>query len=185
MNLGQELKGLVRNVGDLVDSIAGIRAHVETGMGSLPVAAGKLEKVTGETESATQHLMDVLDGLNANDKEAAEILSKMASLPGSGAEMGAILGKLSEMVDKNQAAHMRMFEILQFQDLTAQQINHVNSLLEKIELELNAILGAFGETGGSAITAGKAFDESATYLRAPQAQAEVDSLIRDIKKGRA
>jgi chemotaxis regulatin CheY-phosphate phosphatase CheZ len=147
MNLGQELKGLVRNVGALIDSIASIRSHVENSMGNLPVASGKLDNVTGETESATQQLMNVLDGLNSNDKVAADLLGLLSAAQGQQGETLEAVRKLTELLDKNQTAHSRMLEILQFQDLTSQQINHVSSLLGKIELELNAILGVFGEGG--------------------------------------
>ncbi|MFH0920007.1 MAG: protein phosphatase CheZ [Fibrobacterota bacterium] len=186
MNLGQELKDLVRNISVLMDSIITIRAHVENSMGNLPMASGKLEKVTGETETATQQLMDVLDKLSANDKSAADLLARMGLTQGTDGEAGEIIRKLSELLDKNQVHHIRMLEILQFQDLTSQQINYVGSLLEKIECELNSILGVFGEPGSvQAAAPNKAFDENASYLCSPQAQSEVDSFIHSLKKDKS
>ena len=78
MNLGKELQGLVLNISSLVETITAIQEHVDHSIEHLPAASDRLDKITGETESATNHLIDIADALSNSDAEAAAILNELA-----------------------------------------------------------------------------------------------------------
>src|SRR3989339_133394 len=183
VNLGMELKALADNITHLIMSISTIRLTIEHGREKLPLATDKLEKITTETESATQQVMDVLDSLQQNDTAALECIQKLDPLFSHEPAVVEILESLRGLMDKNQTDHTRILETLQFQDLTSQQINYVSSVLDNVENELNALLLAFGSDEGNAIKKKnkvvRAFDSKATFSTAGAGQAEVGSILKD------
>jgi chemotaxis regulatin CheY-phosphate phosphatase CheZ len=183
LNLGAELKALVTTADGLIRAVSDVRGTLEQGREKLPMATEKLDKIAGETESATQQVMDILDALQESDSAAAELISRMEPLAAASPETAEIIEGMKTIIDRNQRDHTRILETLQFQDLTTQQINYVNSLLEKVEDEMVGLLRAFGAPA-VARPAGpaKAFDSKASYSVSVSEQAQVDSILAEARK---
>lgn len=184
-NLGAELKALVGTATGLIQGVSNVRTTLEQGRERLPMATQKLDKVTGETESATQQVMDILDALQESDGAAAELISRLEPLAASSPETAEIIEGMKSIIDRNQRDHTRILETLQFQDLTTQQINYVSSLLEKVEDEMAGLLSAFGAPAVSRLAGKgpeKAFDSKASFSSSGSEQAQVDSILAEARK---
>lgn len=184
-NLGAELKELAANIGRLAEGISAIRAHVEAGRARLPQVSGRLERVTSETADATHRLIDSLDLLAQSDREAAELLAGLRSACPKSEALDPLFSRLTELHDRAQSEHTRILEILQFQDLTSQQVSAVNQLLGQVSFELQSISTAF-DSASPAPTPPRnpqVSDPDASFTVDPNNQAQVDSLIRKFKNG--
>jgi len=187
MNLGLELKGLVENLNSLIETVSAIREHVDSSIAHIPGAANRLDKITGETESATNHLIDIVDALSDNDAALSSKFDEFKKISDSLGDPDIIEleSDMRGLFEKSSNEHSRILELLQFQDLTSQQINYVGLLLNKIETELMSISQAFGTRKAVLSTApekGVAADPNATFIAGGANQDDVDDIIGQFRQ---
>ncbi|MBL8027683.1 MAG: protein phosphatase CheZ [Fibrobacteres bacterium] len=186
MNLGLELKGLVENLNALIDTVTAIRGHVDSSIAHIPGAANRLDKITGETESATHHLIDIVDALSDNDAAISKKLDELNKVAVKSADpaLSSLADDLFSLFGKSRDEHSRILELLQFQDLTSQQINYVGMLLNKIETELLTISKAFDSDKGAVTSGDKgiAADPNATFIAGGANQSDVDDIIGQFRQ---
>lgn len=96
----------------------------------------KLREVTSTTETATTDLLDGFD-------------RALAILDGIDASLGTDTDtrECSEKVDELRDELHRMMNILQFQDITSQQLTYVASVLGDAEERLSTVIDLFDSTG--------------------------------------
>ncbi len=183
INIGQELKELTGSISGLMEAIKYIRETVSSSLQNLPKASEKLEKITGETELATNELMDILDKLNNSDTVVDGLVNELAEKLPDGDDSQETLTKIKSILEENAESHTKILETLQFQDLTTQQINYVASLIDKIEEEISMLHSAF--SGDDIIRRKKkdvAFDANADYSKPGQGQDDVDSILGEMSE---
>ncbi len=195
INLSEELRGLVLNLNNLLLSISSIRQHVDTSIAHIPGASSRLEKISGETESATHKLIDTVDVLNENDAlfetKLDELKAVCTNLPDPRALL-SIEEELRANSTKMKEHHLKILELLQFQDLTSQQTSFVTIMLNKIEAELMAISSVFNggntrrvkEADISELQSSAAVDPNATFIVGGADQDNVDAIIDQFRQSK-
>jgi len=144
-NIPEELKDspvLIRETINFVDGIVGevheIRLQIEnsfTSDNTLKDAVQTLDKIPTSTFRATDQILNILDELMARDAEMMDLVENICQSGGEDKKKRLI--EYENLINKNQAAHFAIMDALQFQDITTQQIEHVNDLLEKTEIKLS------------------------------------------------
>ena len=101
-------------------------------------------------------------------------------LPDKTDEVQELLSTLSAKAETNLADAYTIMDTLQFQDITAQQIDHAASLLEVIETKLHDIgnvIDGEAPTIPSEVKKDRAFDPNADLFTNKTDQAAIDDLI--------
>ena len=140
----------------------------------------KLTSVTSTTENATLQLMNGLD-------RSLELISHLESQAGQ-ADAGAKFQVLRDQVSA-------LYNLLQFQDITTQQLEGVGLALLDLEVRVGAVFAQFDRTLGPrtdpvAATAQEssahlAFNPDATMHRTPADQAAIDAAFRGARHGQS
>ncbi len=174
---------LVRAMGEVQAMLASIRtgrAHIRAATGEhFAHTTEKLDEVSSATGKAAIDIMDALDRAIAkvDDLETEEALADAA-------KARAIRGDLRDEL-------FAVMGHMQFQDITSQQIMHVQSLLAEMEGRLTEVANLFGDQSGdeSFLPSEKpmaarthkdtnSFDRNATLSNADARQALADSLVQ-------
>ncbi len=108
-------------VRDIIPIMVKVNAFMKLSSGKLPSAQENIENVTRATENATVQVLDTLDKLT-------EKLTALRNLIEQNGDKQAQLNLLDEI--SNAVSDMTF--AFQFQDITTQQLNHVNQILEAI-----------------------------------------------------
>jgi chemotaxis regulatin CheY-phosphate phosphatase CheZ len=172
----------VRAMGEVQAMLASIRTgreHIRAATTErLAHTNEKLDEVSSATGKAAIDIMDALDRAIAkvDELETEETLADAA-------KAGAIRGDLRDEL-------FAVMGHMQFQDITSQQIMHVQSLLAEMEGRLTEIANLFGDQSGDESLAATArsvtarthkdansFDPNATLSDADARQALADSLV--------
>lgn len=146
----------------------------DTAIQKLQDTSAKLHEVTSATESAATDIMDGLD----------RTLALIDRLETGETAPGAVTSDLRDEI-------FGVMNHLQFQDITAQQLQHAASLLLEMETQMEAFKQLFDPSShglritGSSVPQGReltwagpvTFDPAATTLNAEQRQALVDTLL--------
>ena len=100
----------------------------------LPDASGYLNKVSATTEMATFDMMDKLD----------KVMASLDSLSDSIENGGEQTGQLDNIEEIRNEANAIMMA-LQFQDITTQQLEHTQRILQAVHEKFSALIHGFGE----------------------------------------
>ena len=170
------LPGLVvKAYSEVTDALGGIQRSREAiqhySFERLQRSHAKLSEVTTVTESATIELMNGLDrALALVDQVGGMIPEK----PEATAAIDALRNEVNEL-----------FGHLQFQDITAQQLAGVGSLLEDIEARVQAVLTLFDRNGVGASagdsSAHLAYNPDASFEGVEARQAAIDAAFGSAK----
>lgn len=143
----------------------------------------KLAQVTATTELAATNMLDGLE-------RALGLLELLSSRKAAGEGEGDDSSSLAE--ELREELH-RLVLLLQFQDITAQQLAHAAGVLAEVEERLESISNAFnlhqlesaewGLGGTLGTGAGSSFDPCASSLDAEERQALADRIFKGAVKG--
>lgn len=150
----------------------------------VPQATVQLDKISEQTEAAAHQMLDRVEQITQREGDVIQGLEKLKEvadkdqLSSISAAVGEIIVKANDNLDD---AYMIM-DALQFQDITAQQMNHAASLLEDIEGRLNVILSTLNgdESKGDGEAAQRkvrVYDPHADLFDKKTDQSAVDSLF--------
>jgi len=118
----------------VINSIHSSRSELKKSVDGLLKKTGvQLKKITTTTEEATNKILDVAEGLDA---EQLIIIEKLESLKNKDTDQDATIDEIKNMIYKNQDAAFTIIDYLQFQDITAQQISGAYALLSDTERTL-------------------------------------------------
>lgn len=106
---------------DIIPLMLEINAFMKDSNDKIPTAAENISKVTKTTEMAANEVMDKLD----------LIMSKLETLRG-GLESGKKKEESIETIDEITNDASEIMFAFQFQDITTQQLEHVNRILQAI-----------------------------------------------------
>ncbi len=172
----------VRAMGEVHAMLASIRTGREHIRAAATERLAHTNEKLDEVSSATAHAaLDIMDALD-------RAIAKMDEL-----ESDAVIDDKEKSTAIRADLRDELFAVMghmQFQDITSQQIMHVQSLLGEMESRLSEIANLFDHQSGDAVTSGPApviaehikkdahsFDPNASLSDAEARQALADSLV--------
>ena len=164
-----DVKVLVRYAADTVPTVARMVGWADQGMADLVRASGMLNEIRTSTEAAVNEIFRVLDHLDPLLEQAAQA--------------DGVNGETQQTIAEAREQFLLILNSLQFQDITAQQIEATKSLLVELGCGLGKLLEGFGgkadELPTIDVRAGT-FDESARFDRsqADMDQIQIDKLLQ-------
>ena len=189
--LKSDLLALEETIHDFMDSLKGFRAPLTDSREALPEATQQLDRITEQTEQATNKVLDVVESIASSQNDLIVILNDVLNLVTDGAADPEVvkekIEKAEEIANRTQNDTMIIMDALQFQDITAQQMNHAASLLEEVESKIGGILGGMGEEEEQSLKKNvakrreRAFDPHADMERKHTEQTGVDDIINATK----
>ena len=172
---------LSTNITGMFDSLEIISQPIKESSKNMPVAADHLNKITKQTELATNQILDKLENMTDRDSEALEIIANTKEHLKDGRKDNTVtdaIDKLDSTINDDLNDVYLIMESLQFQDITSQRIGFITSLLEDVENRLNALLPALGEVTKLKVLEKKDhFDPDAEYSDSAERQEMVDKII--------
>ena len=172
---------LSTNITGMFDSLEIISKPIKESTESMPLAADHLNKITKQTELATNQILDKLENMADRDSEALEIIAGTKEHLKDREKDNKVtdtMDKLDSTINDDLNDVYLIMESLQFQDITSQRIGFITSLLEDVENRLNALLSALGEVTKLKVLENKDhFDPDAEYSDSAERQEMVDKII--------
>lgn len=172
---------MVQSVNGMIAKFKALRTPIMETSNSVPVATKQLDKVTEETEKATHQMLDLIEGIidrDADTLDRAETIRSENEL-----ESNEHLEQIIQNTEQSQNDSFMLMDALQFQDITSQQINHANAILEEIESKLLSLLELTGEHYQSNPTS-RFYDPNATTEGGNKRQKTVDEIIKSQEEAR-
>ncbi len=108
-------------VRDIIPIMVQVNAFMKLSTGKLPTAKENIANVTKTTENATAQVLDSLDMLSEKLFELRQLIENDTNKE-----------KQLQLVDELSNSIADMTFAFQFQDITSQQLSHVNQILEAI-----------------------------------------------------
>jgi len=180
----REILELTTSISGLVASFKKLKRPLAESHEKVPLATDQLDKITEQTEAAAHQMLDQIEQITQREDElircAGEARVKIES--GQKAEAISMLNAIIDMSNSNLNDAYMIMDSLQFQDITAQQMDHAASILEDIEIKLDSILAAMGDSVRSnrEAQAGRktrAYDPHADLFARKTNQEDIDSLF--------
>lgn len=181
-----EVVELASSIKDIVDKFKQLHAPLAESKETVPKATEQLDKVSKQTEAAAHQMLDRIEKITERDQQAVLDLKTLKENP---ADADKLIDGIIEKVEANCNDAYMIMDALQFQDITAQQMDHAASLLDDIELKLIGIVGVLDGDhekvidGVSPVAKKKrAFDPHADMFESKTNQDDIDSLVQNNRK---
>ncbi|MBW7956343.1 MAG: protein phosphatase CheZ [Deltaproteobacteria bacterium] len=177
----EELTGLAKFIDKTRQGIDTIETTVKMGSEQFPEASTQLSSVTGDLETAANKIMNIVEGLMAEQDKAGTALKSLSEwtvAPGADPGKGAALISELQMINaKSKGEMVELFALMSFQDLTGQKLAKVIKSLSVVEQKIVDVAMSFGfEDTGAAAKA----SEPRKPKEAPASQDMVDRLLKEI-----
>lgn len=153
-HLYKELGELARFIDTTMKTIARFRNPVSATAEQLPEASSHLLDVKRLTEQSTHEVMRQVEALQHNHRQLTDTLIVFSSVVSKIDDTQAVLDRLSQGLDVLAENDKRLTDILttlSFQDLVAQRVNKLTTILDDVEhklLELVVVFGPFIKGAG-------------------------------------
>jgi len=187
----KEVVALSDSISDLVKSFRKLRSPLAESQEKVPQATNQLDKVTEQTEAAAHKMLDVVEEITEREGDIIKSLEEIRKSVEDGQTDG-ITDRIDSIIEKANANLNDAFTImdaLQFQDITAQQMDHAAHLLEDVEGKLTGILSVLGvrneegpEKPVEKRKRERAFDPHADFVDKKTDQRDIDSLFDETGK---
>ncbi len=140
----QEIFALASSVGEVVEKFKQLHHPLSESHERVPKATEQLDKISEQTEAAAHQMLDMVEGITQRESDIVagltELKTKLSAGTQDNAEAESTIDGLIEKADKNCNDAYTIMDVLQFQDITSQQMNHAAALLEDIEGRLDGII---------------------------------------------
>jgi chemotaxis regulatin CheY-phosphate phosphatase CheZ len=180
-----ELASLTVSVNGLVENLHKMKSPLVESHDKVPQATNQLDKISAQTEAATNQMLDVIEHITQRDQQIITGLQHIGEEV-SGQPAAAKVNELCELVNANMNDAYAVMDALQFQDITAQQMDHAASLLEEIEGKLEHILQSIGaqDANDGALSTRKirTYDPHADLFERKTEQSVIDTIFDKTKK---
>lgn len=183
----QEIQELTEKINVIVENYKSVGNPLIESSQEVPKATKQLDKISKQTEDAAHRMLDTIEQVTQREDEVIEGLEKMKVLADGNDEISVLTESLMTKVSQNCNDIFTIMDALQFQDITAQQLNHAVVLLEELEQKLHTILkGLHGDTdqittSTLATKKKRAYDPQADLHEKLTEQEAIDSLFEGKK----
>jgi chemotaxis regulatin CheY-phosphate phosphatase CheZ len=139
----EEISLLAESINDIVKKFRELNNPLDESKEQVPIATEQLDKISEQTEAATQRMLDKVEKIVEREEEGIAGLKRIRdhAVQNHPDEIAPLVDSLIEKADTTCADALSIMDALQFQDITAQQMNHAAALLENIEIKLKRISG--------------------------------------------
>lgn len=154
----------------------------EKNEGLIQQTGKQLHKVTETTETATHQILDAVEKVMATQSDNSQRVSEILSATDTNSESVVnILKELAGSIEAEQADTFQIMDYLQFQDITAQQIERAYKLLTEAEQNLVEVAMSFKPIVLNDLDGDKkrsmAYDPDAEYVPSDDKQSQIDALF--------
>ncbi len=185
-----EIAALAESITDAVEKFKQLQHPLTESSEHVPKATHQLDKITQQTEAATHQMLDLIEGIVQREeslkKGLGETINEIAE--GKTQEASTRLEGLTEMADTTCNDAYTIMDALQFQDITAQQVNHAAALLDALDTKLKHALRVMAGGGAgddeaeeTASAPERAYDPHADLFEKRTEQDEIDNLFSQKK----
>lgn len=195
-SLKNDLLNLKESILKVVSNFPEIRKPLHDSSRDVPIATHQLDRVTEQTEEAANKVLGLVEGIANSLSDiignANTALNEIRDSNFSCKNAITCLEKVDELANHCQSASYTIMDALQFQDITAQQINHAANLLEGVEVKLSGIINQLFKDDPSElsettkITANsykeRAYNPDAHMTDLKSSQTEIDELVNQTSK---
>lgn len=145
----REISELSDAVNKVVDSFRQVKNPLVESQEKVPMATDQLDKISEQTEAAAHQMLDRIEQITQREEEVIAGLKQIRGLAASSSNDGivGVVDTINAKAETNLNDAYMIMDALQFQDITAQQMNHAASLLEDIEEKLKNIVSALNGQG--------------------------------------
>lgn len=185
----QEIAELTSAISGLVEGFKKLQRPLVESHEKVPQATNQLDKISAQTEEATHRMLDTIEKITQREDDVIKGIEdiKQKASEGDVAAIEELAAEVSAKANQNLNDAFSIMDSLQFQDITAQQMDHAASLLEDIEEKLQHILQSIGGDGAlegqTDISPRKvrAYDPHADFVDRKANQADIDTLFSQQK----
>ncbi len=185
-----EIVSLTETFNEIVKKFKSLHSSITESYNKVPKATKQLDKINEQTEVATNQMLDKVEAITEREQDISGGLGEIEKLAKEGKddEICELVVKLKSKSEINVADAYIIMDALQFQDITAQQMDHAASMLEDIESKLNDIVealnasSAFPEKGGAYEKKIRIFDPHADLFEKKTEQREIDTMFDKVTK---
>jgi chemotaxis regulatin CheY-phosphate phosphatase CheZ len=188
--LRDELRGLRQSINSMLVQFQRLHSPIRESQEKMPVASQQLQKITAETEAATNRVLDMAEAITGRE---STLITKLSALHDQAVRLGAAaldeeISACRALSEQNRNDTFAIMEALQFQDITSQQINHTMDLLQDIESRLGSLLEVVEVDQELSPPPDKpevkkqtAYDPNAQFTLDQTGQKDVDSVINSFR----
>jgi len=181
----KEIAELTESISGLVEGFKKLQRPLVESHEKVPQATNQLDKISAQTEEVTHRMLDMVEKITQREDDVIKGIEEIRRLAAGGAvdKIGQLADEISSKANQNLNDAFMIMESLQFQDITAQQMDHAASLLEDIEEKLHHILSTIGGEGTAESQLEhverkiRAYDPHADFVDRKANQADIDSLF--------
>lgn len=183
-----ELEKLTVSINDIMENLRKMESPIIESRESLPKANAQLDKISAQTEKAAHQMLDMVEQIIEQQEKAGQLTDEIVAFFKKSRSKdrdvySEKVARLKEIATLSQNNAFLIMDALQFQDITAQQMNHASTLLEDIEGRLQNLLNVFdGEDipeSETSLRQERAFDPDADLFDGKN-QSEVDSIVSQV-----
>ena len=188
-NVQKEISELTTSISEVVASFRKLQRPLIESHDKVPQATNQLDKITEQTEAVTAQMLDMVEKLTQREDEVLSGLETIREKikAGETESVDALIETLVAKTSDNINEGYQIMEALQFQDITAQQMDHAASLLEDVEVKLHGIINTMGGprikvSVPSTTTKERAYDPNADMIAKKTDQDAIDSIFANGQK---
>jgi len=185
----KEIAELTTSISEVVAGFRKLQRPLVESRNKVPQATNQLDKITEQTEAVTAKMLDMVEQLIQREDEVMRGLETVREnvKAGETESVDALVETLVAKIEDNMNDGYQIMEALQFQDITAQQMDHAASLLEDVEGKLHGIINSLGGASDREpipVTASKkrAYDPHADLVDKKTNQDAIDSIFANGQK---
>ena len=177
-----ELGELTRYIENTMRHLRCVEAPVEETTAQLPQASAHLSDLAKLTEEGTHRVMELTEELQDNRarivKLVGELSAPLASRPGGTQDQR--IAAVTDLLSSDDKRLMDIMTALSFQDLVAQRIKKIITILDDVEHKLLQMVVVFGAKQNGAPDANGKADQMLKELEASRSTALKQDLVDDI-----
>ncbi|MEA1996094.1 MAG: hypothetical protein U9N45_00565 [Gemmatimonadota bacterium] len=183
--MSEVVNGIVK---DMEDTEEKLKESADKFLGQV---SKQLDKVNESTQSAVTNMLDRIDNVSERQNDVSDHLGKLKKIIGDTGKdrpcenLMDCIKKIESLESEIQMEIFEMMNEMQFQDITEQQINHANQLIEEAKIKLldfrKILSGLTGKAGREELEVSgprtkAAFDTEATMENRENRQSLADEL---------
>jgi chemotaxis protein CheZ len=177
-----ELGELTRYIENTMRQLRCVEAPVEETTAQLPQASAHLSDLAKLTEEGTHRVMELTEELQDNRRQITKSIGELATLLPNSRD-GTQSDRITAITGLLSADDKRLMDImtaLSFQDLVAQRIKKIITILDDVEHKLLQMVVVFGAKQNGATNANGKADQMLKELEASRSTALKQDLVDDI-----
>ena len=162
--LQRELAVLARQINETRKSLAPLAGNLNFAAEKLPEAHDTLQVVFDATETATNNILAIVEGLMEKDDELSPLVDTLTAYAENGAatEVAEAINKLADAHQQRSNEYIQLMTELSFQDLTGQTLTKLGGLIRTLE---EKIIGMLMSIDAEEYSGDKRVEETSAHAR--------------------